>query len=281
MLVKQVSLKNIDVDKNRSRPLNKNNVEALAASIKNRGLMNPITLRQKNDRFILVAGLHRLAAFQKLNRETISSHIREYSSPTEFQLDEVFENVVRSELCALDRARALYDLDQIYKKKYPQLKRGGDKKSNAAKQKWLTAITLRTNALSDIGISTRSFQRAVAIWTGLNPTVIPLLHNSCLAKNQAQLHALSKEAPKIQIKIVDILLSNHPLVGTVEAAIKYIGAGNLPEPPPTDKDRNYNRLNDAWGRTSEKSKFEFFDQYEDIVNAWIKKRAELENNTID
>ena len=46
-------------------------VKRLSNSIDNVGLRHPITVRKHRDKYILVAGRHRIEAFKKLDREHI------------------------------------------------------------------------------------------------------------------------------------------------------------------------------------------------------------------
>lgn len=55
------------------RELNSEHVDALAASIKLRGLLVPVIVRQAGEDFELVAGFHRFAAHNQLARSTSTS----------------------------------------------------------------------------------------------------------------------------------------------------------------------------------------------------------------
>ena len=72
----RVALELIDVGEN-MRELDEDHVNDLAASIKLRGLVVPVTLRPVGARFQLVAGRHRLAACRKLSWPEIPVTIRE------------------------------------------------------------------------------------------------------------------------------------------------------------------------------------------------------------
>jgi ParB-like chromosome segregation protein Spo0J len=66
-----IRIDEIYVPAKRRRTLNAETVEALAESILEDGLRNPIHVRQGNNRFVLVEGLHRLEACRALGEETI------------------------------------------------------------------------------------------------------------------------------------------------------------------------------------------------------------------
>ena len=113
-------------------------------------------------KYQLITGHHRLAACrqleEQLDNKTIAATIRDYKEGDApyYRLEEITENVFRNELNALDRAHALYELDQIYKSLYPELKHGGDRKSEEAKNQ--SAINaLRSELLEKVGLSKRRF----------------------------------------------------------------------------------------------------------------------------
>ena len=59
------------------RDLNAEHVDALARSIRLRGLLVPVIVRPADDGFELVAGFHRLAAHQQLCEASIDAEIRD------------------------------------------------------------------------------------------------------------------------------------------------------------------------------------------------------------
>ncbi len=75
MEAKPIRIEEIYVPAKRRKDLDSANVEALAESILEQGLKQPISVRQGNNRFVLISGLHRLEAMRALGEETISSLI--------------------------------------------------------------------------------------------------------------------------------------------------------------------------------------------------------------
>ena len=57
------------------REVNAAAVKRLADSIEMIGLRHPITVKQRGDRYVLVAGRHRIEAYKKLNIEFIPATI--------------------------------------------------------------------------------------------------------------------------------------------------------------------------------------------------------------
>ncbi len=84
-------------------------IESLADSIRNHGLLQPIVLRPVNGSYEVVAGHRRLAAVTELGWIDIPSVIREANDGEAFVLTLV-ENLQRSDLSAREESRALETL---------------------------------------------------------------------------------------------------------------------------------------------------------------------------
>jgi ParB/RepB/Spo0J family partition protein len=77
------------------RELDLEHVDALAASIKLRGLLVPVIVRPVGDDFELVAGFHRFAAHKQLGEKHIEADVRDAH---EEHADRAIENVARKQL---------------------------------------------------------------------------------------------------------------------------------------------------------------------------------------
>lgn len=84
------------------RAVNTATVKKLAESIEKIGLRHPITVRRKDDDYILVAGLHRLEAHKKLGLQHVPSLISSFTN-ADARLWEIAENLHRAELSKLER----------------------------------------------------------------------------------------------------------------------------------------------------------------------------------
>ena len=96
-------------------------VQKLADSIKQIGLINPITITPDNT---LIAGYHRLNAFILLGKVRIPA-ITLNLSDLETRLAEIDENLIRNDLSVLERGDQLLERKRIYEELYPETKRGG------------------------------------------------------------------------------------------------------------------------------------------------------------
>jgi ParB-like chromosome segregation protein Spo0J len=101
------------------RPLG--DIDALAASIREVGLLNPISVTRDRR---LISGLHRLEAFRALRRRTIPAIVLAVSRD-EAQLREIDENLARNDLSLLERAEHLCRRKELYEQLHPETRKQG------------------------------------------------------------------------------------------------------------------------------------------------------------
>lgn len=97
--VQEIPIDRIKMPKFSLRPLDQTKVNELVQSIRNQGLLQPITVRPVADGFELVFGLHRLEAYKKLaidGPETIAAYVRSVNDTDAFLMAEI-ENLQRNE----------------------------------------------------------------------------------------------------------------------------------------------------------------------------------------
>ncbi|MDF2141216.1 ParB N-terminal domain-containing protein [Paenirhodobacter sp. CAU 1674] len=221
----------IDVPKNRARGFDAAAAEALAAIIAEQGLMHPIRVRPNGERFMLIAGLHRLEAHRINGAETIAATLSEASNDDEARLEEVMENLGRGELIALDRCQHLYELKVVYERMHPEAKHGGDRsksQSLALGSERPEIFGFAKATAAKIGLSQSAIKAAVKIWTDLTPASRLRLIGTNLARKQTELKALSEQKPAMQAKILELIESEeHPAVQNVAQAIAHL-EGTLP-----------------------------------------------------
>jgi N6-adenosine-specific RNA methylase IME4/ParB-like chromosome segregation protein Spo0J len=111
----------------RRRPLG--DISALASSIKEIGLQNPVVVTEARS---LVSGRHRIAACTSLGWEEIPVVVVKLDA-LRAELAEIDENLIRNELTVLERSEHLKRRKEIYEALHPQAKHGGDRRSEATK----------------------------------------------------------------------------------------------------------------------------------------------------
>lgn len=147
----------------RLRQLDHDNVARIASSMRQVGLINPITLRpQKGTGYWLIAGLHRLEAAKQLGWESIPAIIVD-TSDTEARLAEIDENLMRGELSAAERAIHIDKRKLLYEKMHPETQHGKAPGSpsggKVAKLATLGTERFTADTAQKTGVSERKIQR--------------------------------------------------------------------------------------------------------------------------
>ena len=110
--MKKIVISELNVRKNLEAGSEDSNLEDLARSINEKGLLNPITILNRQDNYELIAGQRRFLACQLLGWKTIPSLIRSDVDDFDARIISLVENVHRADLHPLDKGRAyqqLYD----------------------------------------------------------------------------------------------------------------------------------------------------------------------------
>lgn len=128
----KIKIVEIKVGDNR-REIDEANVANLMKSIREIGLINPITVTAGNK---LIAGAHRLEACKRIGWEEIECNVAELDG-LKAELAEIDENLIRHNLNHIDEGEQLLRKKEIYEMLYPETKAGGDRKSEKIKRKKL------------------------------------------------------------------------------------------------------------------------------------------------
>lgn len=114
------------------RVFSEKSLEELKNSIESYGVLQPITVRKKNEKFELVAGERRLRAAKLANLKTIPAIVHEVSDETSAVLA-LLENLQREDLNFIEEAEAYFNLINDHKFTQDELaKRMGKKQSTIA-----------------------------------------------------------------------------------------------------------------------------------------------------
>jgi len=90
-------------------------LDELKSSIKEKGVIQPITVRQKDDGYELIAGERRLRAVQELNYTSIPAYIMSDVTTGDEMLElSLIENVQRQDLNPIELAKAYKQLQKEY-----------------------------------------------------------------------------------------------------------------------------------------------------------------------
>lgn len=85
-------------------------LEELAASIREKGILQPILVRRQGDAYQIVAGERRFRASQLAGKDTIPALIRDQVTDREMREDALIENIIRVQLNPIEEAEAYQEL---------------------------------------------------------------------------------------------------------------------------------------------------------------------------
>ena len=224
-----MKIKEIKISENR-RKVDDKKIKELSESIKELGLLNPITIN--TDR-TLIAGRHRLEAYKLLGYDEIKVNIVNLNSLLA-ELAEIDENLIRNELHWLDADKQLARRKSIYEELYPETKREAYLKQNISKRHNVVTDkkTFTEDAADKVGVNARSIQRSVKRSNDIVEDIKPKLKELDVSKTEGTL--ISRQEPEIQKKIVEIK-ENKKI--SVTDAIKEIKKEEKKEKKETERSR--------------------------------------------
>tara|TARA_X000001036_G_scaffold355047_1_gene336772 strand:+ start:960 stop:1826 length:867 start_codon:yes stop_codon:yes gene_type:complete len=111
----KIELKDIAPNPNQPRKtFNESSINELTDSIKEKGLITPITVRQVENGYELVAGERRWRALKKANVQTVPAYIKDVENESEFIEMALIENIQREDLNPLEESEAYEVLNSKY-----------------------------------------------------------------------------------------------------------------------------------------------------------------------
>jgi len=192
-------------------PVDPVNVSEIAGSIKEIGLINPITITKDN---ILIAGLHRIEAMKLLKRDEIPC-VKMNIDEIRAKVVEIDENIIRQKLHFLDRGEQLRKRKELYEEIYQ------DAKVNVFKGNQYidvpdAPIAFTTDAAEKLNISKRTVQEEIQIAEDLISEAEELIREKGIGKKDALL--LARKTQIEQLDIVEKIKSEE--AKTVKGALK-------------------------------------------------------------
>jgi len=113
----------------RLRQASPRQVEAIKASIAEVGLLNPITVCEEGEGYVLVAGLHRLEACRALGWTGIAAVVVDLNEQRRI-IAECDENLCGPTLTASERAEFTRRRKEAYEALHPETRHGGDRRGD-------------------------------------------------------------------------------------------------------------------------------------------------------
>jgi len=177
---------------NRKRPADPGKVAALAASIAEVGLLQPVVVDERNK---LIAGFHRYRALQKLGAQQIAYVRQDFADKLRAELAEIDENLIRNELTELQTSQWIRRREELIDKlgqRAPCGRRSQAPAEGDGKGEIVSPLRTTADLAAEIGLSERSYQQRKQIAAGLAPDVAEAIADTPLADSVTQLLELSR-----------------------------------------------------------------------------------------
>lgn len=198
----------------RQRPIDADHAIAIAASMDERGLINPVTVRSTPNQgggktpFTLVAGGHRLFAAKSLAWDEIDA-IMVSADANEAILIEIAENLFRNELTALNRALFVSKYRETWEETHGAINPQGGRPSKKHRHDggviFASGKELSDRVKERLGISGRTYERISQIAMNLHPDLRQALRGTDIEDDQSKLLKLAKLDPEKQASVAAAL----------------------------------------------------------------------------
>ena len=183
------------------RQIDRNTVEKLAESMRQVGLLNPVTIDWGRN---LIAGAHRVAAAKQLGWSVIPCTMIDVEG-LQAKLAELDENLVRNQGSVIEQGEWLAEKKRIYEELHPETKQGGDR-GNQYKGKCQSEInSFCQDTAEKTGLSKRTIEQSIQIAENLTPEVKEFAKEVDLNKTNAL--ELARKEPEEQRKIIEPIRS--------------------------------------------------------------------------
>lgn len=189
------------IDRNPNQPrknFDEKALKELAQSIKTNGVIQPIIVTKKGDRYIIIAGERRWRASQLAGLKTVPCIVRNYTDREICEIA-IIENLQREDLSPIESARAIKQLIETF--------------------------DLTQEVVADrIGKSRPAVANTLRLLT-LTPEVVNMIEAGKLSAGHARC-LITVEDPKIQVELALKACDNKISVRELEKYIKQLSKGN-------------------------------------------------------
>jgi ParB family chromosome partitioning protein len=169
-------------------------IEELCQTIKTLGVIQPIIVRVRNNRFELIAGERRWRAVTKLGLETIPAIVRDFNDSQAASIA-LIENLQREGLTAIEEANAYQQLIDLHK---------------------LTQESLAQR----IGKSQSTIANKIRLLNLSEPVKLALMERKITERHARALLALPQE--DLQVKVLEDIITKELNVKQTEARIQFL-----------------------------------------------------------
>ena len=210
----RININEIKVNSDR-RSASPDDVQKLADSIAEVGMINPITIDAD---YNLIAGLHRLEAAKLLGWSEIQCTVCKMDE-LHTELAEIDENYIRANLTPLETSQLLLRRKEIYETIHPETRAGtaqGIGMKRSAEGNDLTdnmsarPKSFARDTAEKLGVDERTVRRQVKIARNLTPEAQKIIEESGLKVTQQSLDRLSRLEPEQQRLAAERLVGGEP-----------------------------------------------------------------------
>lgn len=210
----KIKIAEIKVGDNR-REIDESNVANLMKSIREVGLINPITVTAKNK---LIAGAHRLEACKRIGWAEIECNVAELDG-LKAELAEIDENLIRHNLNHIDEGEQLLRKKEIYEMLYPETKAGvaqaiGMNRAVGNNVVDTESATSKKSFVKDTAekmqVAPRTIRRKIQVAKNLTPEVKAIVKEHGIGERVSEKLARIKE-PEKQKEAAEKLAAGIPL----------------------------------------------------------------------
>ena len=198
----RLSIKEIQVKEGR-RSLDTCHVRELADSIREIGLLNPLTIDRDN---FLIAGLHRLEAVKRLGWTEVDCTVSSLEGLAA-ELAEIDENIVRSDMSTLEYGEILLRRKEIYETLHPETKRGmrNGQTSKSDKMSFLETKSFAQDTAEKLGVVPRTVERQIQTAKNLTQEAKEIIKNADKKISKKEALKLSRLEPEDQKEAARLL----------------------------------------------------------------------------
>ena len=211
------------------RELDVNHVRELADSIRELGLLNPITVDKEN---VLIAGLHRLEAVKLLKWPEVECTVSSLEG-LQAELAEIDENFVRNDLSTLEYGEMLLRRKEIYETLHPETVQTnlggpfrGNQHSEVNDKMSLTSKSFAQDTAEKLGVVPRTIERQIQTARNLTPEAKEIIKGTDTKITQKAALKLSRLEPEQQKEAAALLAARK-----IKSVDEYTAA-NREEPAP-------------------------------------------------
>lgn len=204
----QVPIGKIQIKEGR-RSLDAGHVKELADSIRELGLLNPLTIDRD---YVLIAGLHRLEAVKALGWEDVECTVSSLEGLAA-ELAEIDENIVRSDISTLEYGEILLRRKEIYETLHPETKEGIAQAismnrtlgNNVSDKMSVTSKSFVQDTAEKLGVVPRTIERQIQTAKNLTPETKEIIKKSDQKISKEAALKLSRLGPEQQKEAAALL----------------------------------------------------------------------------